>query len=31
LNAEVGDGVTMRTPRRSEELEIIAIRHEEVP
>ena len=31
LKASVGDVVTMRTPRGSEELEIIAIRYDELP
>ena len=31
LNASVGDVVTMRTPRGTEELEIIAIRYDELP
>ena len=29
--AQVGDVVTMRTPRGTEELEIIAIRYDELP
>ena len=31
LKAQVGDVVTMRTPRGPEELEIIAIRYDELP
>jgi transcription elongation GreA/GreB family factor len=31
LKAQVGDVVTMRTPRGIEELEIIAIRYDELP
>jgi transcription elongation factor GreB len=31
LKAQIGDVVTMRTPRGSEELEIIAIRYDELP
>jgi transcription elongation factor GreB len=31
LKASVGDVVTMRTPRGPEELEIIAIRYDELP
>jgi transcription elongation factor GreB len=31
LKAQVGDVVTMRTPRGTEELEIIAIRYDELP
>jgi transcription elongation GreA/GreB family factor len=31
LKAQVGDVVTMRTPRGTEELEIIAIPYDELP
>ena len=31
LKASVGDVVTLRTPRGTEELEIIALRYEELP
>jgi transcription elongation factor GreB len=31
LKAQVGDVVTMRTPRGTEELDIIAIRYNELP
>jgi transcription elongation factor GreB len=31
LNASVGDVVTMRTPRGTEALEIVAIRYDDLP